>query len=94
MNCLANPGTTQKIIDKEVARIVKEKFDTYAHLFYVCNALSMCDEGGISPDDVLRITKYATKLCDEVIEGRINFDDMENTLWDDYKIKFEIKSKR
>lgn len=94
MKCLANPSKIQEVIDKEVARIIKEKFDLFAHRFYVCNALSMCDEGGVNPDDVLRITKYAAKLCEEVTEDRIDFDDMEKTLWDDYGIKIEIQSKR
>ena len=94
MKCRANPSVVQDIIDKEVARRVKEMFDLYTERFYVCIGLSMCDVGGLDPDDVLKITGHSTKLCEEVTEGRISFDDMKRTLWDEYHIKFEIHNTR
>lgn len=49
MKSMADPRNTQKIIDKEVERKVKELFDLYTERFYVCIGMSMCDKGGLTP---------------------------------------------
>ena len=94
MKSMADPHNTQKLIDKEVNLRVKEEFEIYSERFYVCMAMSMCDEGGIDPTKVMAIAEHSTKLIDEVTEGRISFDDMKKTLWDEFKIGFEFRRSR
>ena len=82
-----------KEIRDEFNEYVKRNFNLYAERIFMCFAMAMNDEGEDS-NKISRIAKKAYKLMTEIVERRISWKDMQDTLKDEIGIEFVFNNIR
>ncbi|MBQ5825145.1 MAG: hypothetical protein IIW48_10125 [Clostridia bacterium] len=78
---------TSKTEKQEFNEYIKRNFNLYAERIFQCWAMAMNDAGD-SSEKVSETAKKAYKLMTEIVEHRISWKDMQDTLKDEIGIEF------
>jgi hypothetical protein len=90
MTSYANPSKVRKVMKKEVARISTERTKLGLRYNTATNALALLDGGFLKVEQVVDFMKLSDKYHSEINEGRLDFNDVLNTLKTDYGLDLNI----
>ena len=84
---------TSKTEKQEFNEYIKRNFNLYAERIFMCWAMAMNDAGD-SSEKVSDTAKKAYKLMTEIVERRISWKDMHDTIKDELGIEFVFNNIR
>lgn len=87
---LPNSKTASKLIKEECDR----RIDQTAQYMLACMTMVLLDKAHVSSDEIQTIIQEIEKLFNSINTGYLNFDDVINTLKEDYDINLHFVQKK
>ncbi len=85
-----NSKTATKLIKEECDR----RIDQTSQWLIACMTMVLLDKAHISPEEIQTIIQEIEKLFNSINTGYLNFDDVMNTLKEEYDINLHFVQKK